>query len=294
MSEEHQSSDMVLMPPQRAVADLPPVEDVSHPVAAAMACPKLSDALATARDRCKAASKDGYNDFHKYKYASADEVILTAKEALAGTGLAIIPQAQELTVVSAGNLSLYALNRTIFLSHSSGEYVPLTIRGWPVVPERGRPLDKAFAVALTTSLSYLLRDLLQMPRGDDADMNKRDDTKAQAAPPPAARSETPKADNGLIQKHAKAIEESETVGELAVAWNAVNADSKASRLNAHELGRLNALKETRKKALTPAARPPREPGIDDDEGGPEPTDAELFPHGANDPADQQRKQAATR
>lgn len=165
-------------PPMPVIDDRPlPVEQ--H------ACPKLSEALALARDRCKMAHKDKTNSFHKYSYASADEVIQTAKDALAGTGLAIIPQVQELTVLGAGNVALYALNRTIFLSHSSGEFVPLSVRGWPVIQEKGKPLDKAFAVALTTSLSYLLRDLLQMPRGDDADMNARNDQRVKPLPVPA-------------------------------------------------------------------------------------------------------------
>lgn len=44
------------------------------------------------------------------------------------------------------------------------------------MPEKGRPLDKAFATALTTALKYWLRDLLLLPRvvADD-DMDTRDD-----------------------------------------------------------------------------------------------------------------------
>lgn len=251
-------------PDSRLVANMPPVE--LAPVS--VACAKLSEAVGLARDRCKAAAKDGWNDYHKYKYASADEVIQTAKNAMDGTGLAIIPQSQELTVVGSGNAAIYALNRTIFLSHSSGEYVPLTIRGWPVIPERGRPLDKAFAVALTTSLSYLLRDLLQMPREDGTDMNQRDDRKAEPARPPEQnRNQTvakPTAtDPTLLQMHAKTIEEAESLEELSMAWKSVNVDSKANRITGHELGRLNALKETRKREL--AGLPPGETGDPDDD-----------------------------
>jgi len=57
---------------------------------------------------------------------------------------------------------------------------------WPVVPDRGRPPDKALASALTTSLAYLLRDLLLMPRVDPADdLAGREDRPAQqqAVPP---------------------------------------------------------------------------------------------------------------
>lgn len=147
-------------------------------------CPSLSAALALARDRCKAAAKDSKNTHHGYKYASADGVIATASEAMNGSGLALIPAAQELVVIGSGSMAVYALNRTIFLSHSSGEFLPLEVRGWPVIPDRGRPLDKAFAIALTSSLAYTLRDLLQMPRGTDDDVVSQDDTRTPTAPPP--------------------------------------------------------------------------------------------------------------
>jgi hypothetical protein len=148
-------------------------------------CPNLSQALAVARDRCRTAFKGGFNDFHKYKYASADEVITVAKDALAETGLAIIPQSQKLSILGDGNATVHVLDRTIFLSHSSGEFVPIEIGGWPVIPDKGRPLDKAVAVALTCSLAYWLRDLLQMPRGDEADMNTRDDRAHEPGKKPA-------------------------------------------------------------------------------------------------------------
>lgn len=240
---------VVLAQPGQPLTPIRPA-DVAEVPPAQHACPNLSKALSRARDQCKMASKDKVNTFHKYAYASADEVIQTAKDALEGTGLAIIPQSQELTVIAAGNLSMYALNRTIFLSHSSGEYVPLSIKGWPVVPEKGRPLDKAFAVALTTSMSYLLRDLLQMPRGESDDMNS-DDANREAAPPPAQRQEPPRqtpAPTGPppVQMAAKDLEESETLEQLAGVWEIIRT---SRRLTSDEKIRLAALKDQRKAAL---------------------------------------------
>ncbi len=55
---------------------------------------------------------------------------------------------------------------------------------WPIVPERGRPLDKAIASAKTSSLGYLLRDLMVAPRvlpGDDMDDSARDAANQAAA-----------------------------------------------------------------------------------------------------------------
>lgn len=178
-------SDQTLMipptppPPRQLVAG-----ERQTALAARPGCPKLSEALALARDKCKAAAKSSRNTHHGYAYASADEVIDTASEALHGSGLAVIPVSEELTVLGSGQLAIYALNRELMLTHSSGEFVPLEVRGWPVVPDRGRPLDKAYAIALTSSLSYKLRDLLQMPRGTQDDVAAQDDRQTPASPPP--------------------------------------------------------------------------------------------------------------
>jgi hypothetical protein len=181
------------MPPTTELVPAPPPAAVplrvqeSPPLAVIGPCPKLSEALAAARDRCKTAVKDSKNTHHGYKYASADEVIATASEAMQSSGLALLPLREELVVLAAGNSACYALNRVLVLTHSSGEYTPLEIRGWPVVPDRGRPLDKAYAIALTSSLAYKLRDLLQMPRGDEHDdVAAQNDTATPPPPPPDA------------------------------------------------------------------------------------------------------------
>jgi hypothetical protein len=60
------------------------------------------------------------------------------------------------------------LVRQFSLLHTSGEERQLST-AWPIVPDKGRPADKAAASAATTSLAYLLRDLLLAPRVDPAD-----------------------------------------------------------------------------------------------------------------------------
>lgn len=139
--------------------------------------PSLAKALSVARDRCRAASKDATNTFHKYEYASAEEVIATAVDALDGSGLAVIPVSERMVILATSPQVTYALDRTLLLAHASGETCPIEVSGWPIIPERGRPLDKAYATALTSSLAYKLRDLLQMPRGNqfDDDVSAADD-----------------------------------------------------------------------------------------------------------------------
>lgn len=219
MSDDDRPTDAVVLvqPQARPVAPMPAPE----PPAPSVACPHLSAALAAARDKCQTAVKDKRNEYHKFNYASADEIITVAKAALEGSGLGIIPQLQELTTAGTGNATIYALNRTIFLSHSSGEFVPLHVHGWPVVPDKGRPLDKAFAVALTSSLAYLLRDLLQMPRGDESDMNTRDD-RGKEAPRPESRQEPKPAQQQAPKPNGPALPK--TGAEFAKRLREADAD----------------------------------------------------------------------
>ena len=189
-------------------------------------CPKLSGALAAARDRCKAAAKSSENLHHNYKYASADEVIATASDALEGSGLALLPLCESMAVVGSGNFAFYALTRLLILSHASGEFVPLRVENFPVIPDRGKPLDKAYAIALTTSLAYKLRDLLQMPRGtDDDDVAAQDDRGARApvsapvsAPEGAPEGVDPRSPIGTKQVDRIA----RLVTQLGLSWDAFN------------------------------------------------------------------------
>lgn len=138
----------------------------------------LAAALAEAQARAHGVEKDARNEFHKYRYASAEALISEAKEALRGTGLSLVPASTTIAPgVGVSDPTVPAiLTRTFVLLHASGESRDLSF-SWPIVPDRGRPFDKAVASAATASLGYLLRDLLLMPRvaeGDDMDATSRD------------------------------------------------------------------------------------------------------------------------
>lgn len=162
---------------------------------------KLAEALDKARARCKAAHKDSTNTFHKYRYASAESILDEAKAALEGTGVALIPVRNELQVRGSGPNAVLNCHRWMLLTHSSGEAVPVEF-DWPVIPDRGRPTDKAYASALTTGLAYYLRDLLTMPRVDPEDdiAGREDRDESAAAPPPKPPPPAAKPANGTPAK----------------------------------------------------------------------------------------------
>ena len=119
-------------------------------------------------------AKDARVDYGKgYDYVSAEQMIGSARAAL---------HAAELTVHRAwqyqqGTDSTPPMALSTFqVQHSSGARVVFEALPWPIIEQNGRPLDKALAGALTTSMSYFLRDLLLIPKLDGEEVDKRDDT----------------------------------------------------------------------------------------------------------------------
>lgn len=157
--------------------------------------PKLAAALVAAIRACKAVPHDATGQFGGSKdkaYTSSEAIFEEARKALADNDLAVIPLRATVNGSEREGPDRFELVQERLLLHSSGEALVCS-SAWPIVPGAGRPLDKATAAADTLSLSYFLRDLLQLPRVDPADeVNQRDDSGRQpAAQDPAAKKPPP-------------------------------------------------------------------------------------------------------
>ncbi len=120
----------------------------------------LNQAILEAQQAMGAIARDARNEFSGYDYVSAETMIGLCRDALHGAGV----------VLTAGDVTLSPLGDGLIVVQSftlscDGQERTLT-RCWPAMPAKGRPLDKAVAGALTACLSYTLRDLLLIPRGD--------------------------------------------------------------------------------------------------------------------------------
>lgn len=137
----------------------------------------LMGALLKAQQAAKTVAKDSQNSYSKYAYASSDDVIAEARSALTGAGLVFLCTGWKPVTEQAGDgVMLARMVVDYALCHpESGEEMK-TQTSTPIMPEKGRPEDKAEATALTYNLGYTLRGLLLIPRGDsDADADRRDD-----------------------------------------------------------------------------------------------------------------------
>ena len=181
----------------------------------------LAAALNKAQGAAGAVSKGSRNNFHKYKYASAEALIEEGRSALHGAGLALVPDSQSIELGTGDGLSV--LKRTYTLIHSGGGSLTMS-QEWPIIPEKGRPMDKAVASAVTASLGYFLRDLLLMPRvdpADDLDSNTRDSQ-------PRGRENRPTRQRRNSAPRTKANKTEEPAHKLPGSWqglgDALNLD----------------------------------------------------------------------
>jgi hypothetical protein len=144
--------------------------------------PELAKSLVAAQKTAKAVSKDARNSFHGYNYASAENIIDEARGALSDAGLAVMPLSVERDpeqpdhVWESGTddkgkptswiVTPRRIRCTYLLLHESGQCIPF-YSSTPVIPEKGRPEDKAEFGSRTENLGYAMRDLLLLPRGTE-------------------------------------------------------------------------------------------------------------------------------
>jgi hypothetical protein len=145
----------------------------------------LALAIVQAQGAVEEASKDGRNPEDGYTYATADELVRVGKAALKVAGLALLPVSTDIVPCASGGVDLV---RCFLLLHGSGASMPLTVR-WPVPGDKAR--DKAAASAYTSSLGYVMRDLLAIPRvmAGEEPMDSRRERAASPAPRDEAMSD---------------------------------------------------------------------------------------------------------
>jgi hypothetical protein len=148
---------------------------------------QLLAGLAEGQRIARNVEKTSLNPFHRYHYAGTEAMILEAKETMGAVGLALIPRGARMFSLgtrSEGDpkapreVPQLFLAKRWSLAHKAGGLLELEEQVWPVVPEKGRPLDKAVAAADTASLGYLLRNVLMLARveeGTDLDHPSRDE-----------------------------------------------------------------------------------------------------------------------
>lgn len=149
--------------------------------------PELNKAVALVlQDSDESVPKRGWNDFHKYKYATADDIRMHVAKKIGHHGLSY--EQHEVGYTPFG--SLIAVHYYFVLSHESGETAPpqrvsvLTM----MVTNNGKPDDKAFSKACVLALKDWSKGRFSIATGEVAD---DPDYAPAPQPPPRAPARTP-------------------------------------------------------------------------------------------------------
>ncbi len=126
-------------------------------------------ALARAQAACSGVEKASENKHHRYKYASAEDVIDAATQAMGPHGLALVCTSW----VPDNPAAPRAITASYLLTHEAGTLV-LGPYSLTVHPDKGRPMDKAITTCLTYLQAYCLRGILNIPRVEEG--SERDST----------------------------------------------------------------------------------------------------------------------
>ena len=149
---------------------------------------QLTAALVRAAQRIEQVAPDGVNAHHRYRYATAEAITTAAREALIAEGLITSRAIQRIKIKDGAPWA-----EIVFGIHHVSGHQRWESCWWPVVEGKGRPLDKAIAVALTSAWKFWLTALLAIPRVQaDEDMDSADSgaqtgrSKRQPSPHPRA------------------------------------------------------------------------------------------------------------
>lgn len=215
----------------------------------------MAAALVAAQKHAQAVAKTSKNTFHGYKYASAEALIAEGREALADNGLAVMPIEWRVLPVEGIEGVRSKVEVTYMLMHETGASVSAKCET-SILPEKGRPQDKAEATALTYNLGYYLRGLLLLPREEPGtSVDARDDrnngpttvppAKVVTSAAPALQSVTPPVTPPVSPQYMagdilEMIQNAKTLADLTAARNAAKASKipddqiKAAYLEKHK------------------------------------------------------------
>jgi len=167
-----------------------------------LGCGRLAAALCKAMGLVDGAPKSDHNKHGRYDYTSTETMIAYCRGALRQAGLCVAPVSESVenrgtpmeATTKRGDVYLremWTFRFDFLLMHESGETHRMS-RVMPAESGPGRPLDKAKAGAQSMALSYLLRDLLLIPRGErEVEVDARDDSDYLPAAPDAPQPAKP-------------------------------------------------------------------------------------------------------
>lgn len=137
---------------------------------------KLAAKLALAAHACGYVQKDGANAFHRYRFASAANILGHVNEALCEHGLAVVETTPEiLSTEGAGKDRIVTVRVSLTIADTESDE-RATFRGLGSGMDSG---DKAVMKAQTAALKYAWMLAFSISTGDDPEADEGTDRRAQ-------------------------------------------------------------------------------------------------------------------
>jgi hypothetical protein len=142
--------------------------------------PGLARSLAAAQAELRGVAHDAKNAHHRYTYTSAEALIAAVTDVCGRHGLAFVCTSQATDAEGGGGDRHARASCTYALIHETDQRLAGIVAELPIVPGKGRPIDKATLAAYTECHAYALRGLFNIPRAEPLSIAGRDDTAAPA------------------------------------------------------------------------------------------------------------------
>lgn len=137
---------------------------------------RLAAKLALAARACGYVQKDGANQFHRYRYASAAAILGHVNEALCEHGLAVVDtQPEILSVEGTGKERVVTARMTVIVADTESDERAI-FRGLGSGMDSG---DKAVMKAVTAALKYAWMGAFSISTGDDPEADESTDRRTE-------------------------------------------------------------------------------------------------------------------
>lgn len=170
----------------------------------------LYAALAKAQADCAGTEKKSENKHHRYKYASAEDMIDASTQAMAPHGLSLI------LISSEPDEPKQPRSMTVryLMTHAEGGSMALGPYSLTVHPDKGRPMDKAITTCLTYLQAYCIRGILNVPRVEEGTERDSTDDKMIQAYASQEQKDREKREKAAAAEHKEKREALKVEGDL--------------------------------------------------------------------------------
>lgn len=183
----------------------------------------IAQKLVIAAEACGYVQKDGNNSFHKYRYASAANILGHVNDALTKAGLAVVDTLPEVVSESGSGKDRLVTARMTITVADTDTAERATFRGLGSGMDAG---DKAVMKAVTAATKYAWMGAFSISTGDDPEADEQTDKNAaqgqkkpDAKAPPPKREEPPQKAQAAVPPFFLArINEIELPGEAVKVW----------------------------------------------------------------------------